>query len=121
MKNPDEDYNRLHDHMTAIARERDHAVRTIDTLTKQLEELKDALTLAHEALRKEMPDLKKQNDHFFNQGHLWGAMMHELAEHLGNALYSDEWRTREYAIALFSQYEKHNPDHARDVDEMVNK
>ena len=23
MKNPDEDYNRLHDHMTAIARERD--------------------------------------------------------------------------------------------------
>ena len=55
MNNPDESYNRLHDHMTAIARERDHAVRTIDTLTKQLEELKDALQLAHEALRREMP------------------------------------------------------------------
>ena len=55
MINPDEYYNRLHDHMTAIARERDHAVRTIDSLTKQLEELKDALQLAHEALRREMP------------------------------------------------------------------
>ena len=55
MNDPREDYNRLHDHMTAIARERDHAVRTIDTLTKQLEELKDALELAHEALRREMP------------------------------------------------------------------
>ena len=30
MKNPDQEYDRLHDHMTAIARERDHAVRTID-------------------------------------------------------------------------------------------
>ena len=55
MNDPMEQYNRLHDHMTAIARERDHAVRTIDTLTKQLEELKDALQLAHEALRREMP------------------------------------------------------------------
>ena len=55
MKNPDQEYDRLHDHMTAIARERDYAVRTIDTLTKQLEELKDALELAHEALRREMP------------------------------------------------------------------
>ena len=55
MNNPLEQSNRLHDHMMAIARERDHAVRTIDTLTKQLEELKDALTLAHEALRREMP------------------------------------------------------------------
>ena len=55
MNNPDESYNRLHDHMTAIARERDYAVRQIDTLTKQLEELKDALVLAHEALRRAMP------------------------------------------------------------------
>ena len=55
MNNPKEEYDRLHDHMTAIARERDRAVRTIDTLTKQLEELKDALQLAHEALRREMP------------------------------------------------------------------
>lgn len=52
MRNPTDEYDRLHDHMTAIARERDHAVRTIDALTKQLEELKDALTLAHEALRR---------------------------------------------------------------------
>ena len=55
MKNPDQEYDRLHDHMTAIARERDHAVHTIDVLTKQLQELKDALQLAHEALRRQMP------------------------------------------------------------------
>jgi len=55
MRNPNEEYDRLHDHMTAIARERDHAVRQIDALTKQLEELKDALVLAHEALKREMP------------------------------------------------------------------
>ena len=55
MKNPDQEYDRLHDHMTAIARERDHPVRQIDTLTKQLEELKDARVLAHEALKREMP------------------------------------------------------------------
>ena len=55
MSNPNEQYDRLHDHMTAIARERDNAVRTIDELTKQLEELRDALVLAHEALRREMP------------------------------------------------------------------
>ena len=51
----DKDYGILHDHMSAIARERDHAVRQIDALTKQLEELKDALVLAHEALKREMP------------------------------------------------------------------
>jgi len=39
----------------ALMRERDNAVRLIDELTKQLEELKDALVLAHEALRREMP------------------------------------------------------------------
>ena len=55
MRNPNDEYDRLHDHMTAIARERDNAVRTIDALTKELEELKDALQLAHEALRREMP------------------------------------------------------------------
>jgi hypothetical protein len=51
----DKDYGILHDHMSAIARERDHAVHTIDMLTKQLEELKDALELAYEALRRVMP------------------------------------------------------------------
>jgi hypothetical protein len=55
MKNPDQEYDRLHDHMTAIARERDYAVHTVDMLTKQLEELKDALELAYEALRRVMP------------------------------------------------------------------
>ena len=36
-------------------------------------------------------------------------MVHELAEHLGCALYSDEWQTREYAIAAFNDYAKRYP------------
>ena len=46
MRNPDEDYNRLHDHMTAIARER-------DWLQKEVQRLTDELYLAHEALKRE--------------------------------------------------------------------
>jgi len=39
-----------------VMRERDNAVRLIDELTKQLEELKDALVLAHEAMRRAFPE-----------------------------------------------------------------
>ena len=35
MNNPAEEYNRLHDHCQALARERDAAVRKIDELIKQ--------------------------------------------------------------------------------------
>ena len=49
------------------------------------------------------------------------AMMHDLAQQLGNALYSNDWRTREYGIAIFSTYEKLNPEHKRDLDEMVDQ
>jgi hypothetical protein len=48
MKNPLEEYNRLHDHMSAIARERDWLQLEVQRLTNELE-------LAHEALRREMP------------------------------------------------------------------
>ena len=48
MRNPNEDYDRLHDHITAIARER-------DWLRLEVERLTDELYLAHEALRKQMP------------------------------------------------------------------
>jgi hypothetical protein len=48
MSNPSEHYDRLHDHMMAIARER-------DWLKKEVERLTDELYLAHEALRREMP------------------------------------------------------------------
>ena len=47
MINPDESYNRLHDHMSAIARERDYLLREVERLT-------DELALAHEALRRQM-------------------------------------------------------------------
>ena len=46
MRNPNESYNRLHDHMTAIARER-------DWLQLEVQRLTDELYLAHEALKRE--------------------------------------------------------------------
>ena len=49
MKNPDQEYDRLHDHMKAIARER-------DWLQKEVERLTDELYLAHEALRRAFPE-----------------------------------------------------------------
>ena len=52
MINPDEQYNRLHDHMMAIARERDNSNQIIKTLKKRIEELEDELVLAHEALAR---------------------------------------------------------------------
>jgi len=66
MINPDESYNRLHDHMTAIARERDWANQEIERLklelnlvinqmSKTLNDVRDELELAHEALRRQMP------------------------------------------------------------------
>ena len=44
----DKDYGILHDHMSAIARERDRLQLEVARLT-------DELHLAHEALRREMP------------------------------------------------------------------
>ena len=46
MINPQEEYNRLHDHMMAIARERDWLQLEVNRLT-------DELHLAHEALKRE--------------------------------------------------------------------
>jgi chaperonin cofactor prefoldin len=57
MRNPSEEYDRLHDHCQAIARERDWAKhqldevkRLLDETTKQLHQAQDELTLAIEAL-----------------------------------------------------------------------
>ena len=66
MRNPNDEYDRLHDHMTAIARERDWANQEIERLklelnliinqmSKTLHDVKDKLELAHEALRRQMP------------------------------------------------------------------
>ena len=46
MSNPSEHYDRLHDHMMAIARERDWLQSEVNRLT-------DELHLAHEALKRE--------------------------------------------------------------------
>jgi hypothetical protein len=39
----------------------------------------------------------------------WQLMAADLAEHLENALYSDEWKTREYAIVAFGMFERELP------------
>lgn len=39
----------------------------------------------------------------------WQLMAAELGEHLENALYSDEWKTREYAIVAFGMFERALP------------
>jgi hypothetical protein len=49
MRNPNDEYDRLHDHMSAIARER-------DWLQKEVARLTDELYLAHEALRRAFPE-----------------------------------------------------------------
>ena len=48
MRSPDQEYDRLHDHCQALARERDWLQREVERLTDELE-------LAHEALRRQMP------------------------------------------------------------------
>ena len=57
MRNPNDEYDRLHDHMTAIARERDYAnqqldaiKRLLDETNKELQQAQDELILAIEAL-----------------------------------------------------------------------
>ena len=49
MRNPDEEYNRLHDHCQSLGRERDWYKSEVDRLT-------DELNLAHEALRRAFPE-----------------------------------------------------------------
>jgi len=66
MNNPTEQYDRLHDHMTAIARERDWLLQEVERLklelnlminqmSKTLHDVRDELELAHEALKRQMP------------------------------------------------------------------
>ena len=52
MRNPNDEYDRLHDHMTAIARERDNSNRIIKTLEDLIKELERQLVIAHETLAK---------------------------------------------------------------------
>ena len=37
MRNPNDEYDRLHDHMTAIARERDYLQRRVEELEARIE------------------------------------------------------------------------------------
>jgi hypothetical protein len=49
MRNPDQEYDRLHDHCQALGRER-------DWLQLEVARLTDELYLAHEALRRAFPE-----------------------------------------------------------------
>ena len=49
MRNPDQEYDRLHDHCQSLARER-------DWLQLEVARLTDELYLAHEALRRAFPE-----------------------------------------------------------------
>ena len=55
MMNPQEEYNRLHDHCQALARERDGLQIRIMTLLSKIEELSDEVDFLHEKLRRKMP------------------------------------------------------------------
>ena len=50
MSNPREDYDRLHDHSQALARERDAANRRIAQLEARMKELEEILKLAQTLL-----------------------------------------------------------------------
>jgi len=69
MMNPSEHYDRLHDHMMAIARERDWLKSENDRLT-------DELNLAHEAMRRAFPENQQlESDKWRNiAGNLYDEM-----------------------------------------------
>ena len=50
MRNPNEEYDRLHDHMTAIARERDYANQQLDAIKRLLDETKKELQQAQDEI-----------------------------------------------------------------------
>ena len=50
MNNPQDEYNRLHDHCQAIARERDQCNRRIAELEKRIDDLDAILKLAQTLL-----------------------------------------------------------------------
>ena len=54
MSNPQEEYNRLHDHCQALARERVGLQIRIMTLLNKIEELSDEVDFLHEKLRRKM-------------------------------------------------------------------
>jgi predicted RNase H-like nuclease (RuvC/YqgF family) len=56
MKNPTEEYDRLHDHCQALGRERDRLKLEVERLKPEVERLTDELYLAHEAMRRAFPE-----------------------------------------------------------------
>ena len=72
-------------------------------------------------LRYTNMELHRTIDAQLKQIHKQEVLLHELGEHLGNALYSDEWNTREYGICAFNDYQRTYPMLARDVDEMLDR
>ena len=59
MNNPDEEYNRLHDHMHAIARERDALQRQVLELSVRLENAENYGECCDNIIVQFMPDWKE--------------------------------------------------------------
>ena len=59
MNNPEEEYNRLHDHMMAIARERDALQRQILELSVRLENAENYGECCDNIIVRFMPDWKE--------------------------------------------------------------
>jgi hypothetical protein len=86
MNNPDEQYNRLHDHMSAIARERDWLKSENDRLT-------DELNLAHEAMRRAFPENQQlESDKWRN---IAGNLYDEMRLRAADCLYRHEDGTKD--------------------------
>jgi hypothetical protein len=86
MINPQEEYNRLHDHCQAIARERDWLQSENDRLT-------DELNLAHEAMRRAFPENQQtESDKWRN---IAGNLYDEIRVRGGECLYQHEDKTKD--------------------------
>jgi hypothetical protein len=91
MMNPSEHYDRLHDHMMAIARERDWYKSEVDRLT-------DELHLAHEALKREFVDqgiTKAVNPEVEKWRNIAGNLYDEIRLRAADCLYRHEDGTKD--------------------------
>lgn len=62
-----------------------------------------------DALNKLLAESADEIERLRDERDKWQLMAADLGEHLENALYSDEWKTREYAIVAFGMFERALP------------
>ena len=75
----------------------------IGTATDYIKDLQEENGRLHQAIANlcnEMVVLESERDE-------WRNMANRLGTHMGEALYTDDWEAREYAISAYSQWENH--------------